>query len=214
MSADAYTTTRIQLRGIAESAIAGPQHRVAGTIRLAVRPAGFIGTAISVEVQGTDLLWQQGRIPLTGSLSTLAEAAGLQFGPPTGVYDVTEPLAPDTELTIDPASAQVIYRSLYAGAQALITFAEGQHPVLWPEHFDVAVTVGEANYGVSPGDSYHPRPYAYVGPWTPRAGAFWNAPFGALLSLDVAAAETTLVADVAAFFSEGRRRLQATRTET
>jgi hypothetical protein len=207
MPADAFTTTRIQLRGIAESVIAGPQYRAAGTVRLAVRPAGFTGTSIPVEVQGTDLVWQQGRTPLTGSLETLAETAGLQFGPPTGVYDVTQALAPGTELDLDPASAHVIYRSLYAGAQALIAFAEGQHPVLWPEHFDVAVTAGEVNYGVSPGDSFHPRPYAYVGPWVPRAGAFWNAPFGALLGLDEAAAETTLVAEIAAFFSEGRRLL-------
>ena len=207
MSVDAFTTTRIQLRGIAESVIAGPQYRAAGTVRLAVRPAGFIGTAIPVEVQGTDLVWPRGRTPLTGRVDSLAESAGLQFGPPTGSYDVAEPLAPSTELDIDPASAQVIFRSLYAGAQALLAFAEDQHPVLWPEHFDVAVTAGEVNYGVSPGDSFHQRPYAYVGPWTPRVGEFWNAPFGALLGLDMTAAETTLVADIAAFFSEGHRRL-------
>ena len=33
--------------------------------------------------------------------------------------------------------------------------------------------------GVSAGDDYYPRPYAY-GPWTQRTGPFWNAPFGAL----------------------------------
>jgi hypothetical protein len=32
-----YVATRRQLRGIAESLVAGPQHRAAGTIRLAVR---------------------------------------------------------------------------------------------------------------------------------------------------------------------------------
>ena len=38
-------------------------------------------------------------------------------------------------------------------------------PVLWPEHFDLAIDVDEVNYGVSPGDGYHGAPYAYVGPW-------------------------------------------------
>ena len=56
--------------------------------------------------------------------------------------------------------------------------------MLWPEHFDVAVTEDEVNYGVSPGDDFHPLPYAYVGPWTSRIGVFWNAPFGAFATLD------------------------------
>jgi hypothetical protein len=51
--------------------------------------------------------------------------------------------------------------------------------VLWPEHFDVGISVGEVNYGVSPGDDAIPEPYAYVGPWSPQTGPFWNVPFGA-----------------------------------
>jgi hypothetical protein len=38
---DAFVATRRQLRGVAESLIAGPQYRASGTIRLAVRPDGF-----------------------------------------------------------------------------------------------------------------------------------------------------------------------------
>ena len=207
MPDDPYVVTRTQLRGIAESLIAGPQYRAAGTIRLAVRPAGFIGTAIPVEVQGADFVWPEGRARLAGTVGALAEAAGLSFGPPTGVYDVTDPLPADAELDIDAASARAIFHSLYAGAQALLTFEAHQHPVLWPEHFDVAITVAEVNYGVSPGDSFHEGPYAYVGPWTAQTGEFWNAPFGALRTLDPAIAETELVAQIAAFFDEGRRRL-------
>ena len=45
------------------------------------------------------------------------------------------------------------------------------------------VTDDEVNYGVSPGDEFHPLPYAYVGPWTSRIGPFWNAPFGAFMAL-------------------------------
>jgi hypothetical protein len=56
--------------------------------------------------------------------------------------------------------------------------------ILWPEHFDIAVTVTTPderglNLGFSPGDEFSAEPYAYAGPWTPLTGLFWNAPFGA-----------------------------------
>jgi hypothetical protein len=73
--------------------------------------------------------------------------------------------------------------------------------VLWPEHFDVAVTLDEVNYGVSLGDGYLPEPYAYVGPWQPRTGEFWNAPFGA--------AKPLTGMDVEDFFRTGLRQLSA-----
>ena len=64
-----------------------------------------------------------------------------------------------------------------------------------------------SNYGVSAGDSYHPLPYAYVSPWTPRSGAFWNAPFGALHPLDPAADADELKDSIVDFFERGRKEL-------
>lgn len=205
MSAD-YVATRRQLRGVAESLIAGPQYRAAGTIRLAVRPDGFTGVALPIAVHGTALVWQQGSAALAGPVGALATAAGVTAGPPDGVYDVVDPLAADAVLDIDPAAADRLYRSLYAGGFAIKHVLSEQHPVLWPEHFDVAVTEDEVNYGVSAGDDHHPTPYAYVGPWTARRGPFWNAPFGALLALDPADDVDELARRVADFFSEGRAR--------
>lgn len=53
---------------------------------------------------------------------------------------------------------------------------------LWPEHFDVAVELGNeqaeqrAGYGGSPCDEAHPEPYLYVTPWTARpTGELWQA---------------------------------------
>jgi hypothetical protein len=47
---------------------------------------------------------------------------------------------------------------------------------LWPEHFDLAIEMGEATYGFSPGDDVHPEPYAYVGPWEAAvSGDLWQA---------------------------------------
>jgi hypothetical protein len=204
---DTYVVTRRQLQGVAESLIAGPQYRDSGTIRLAVRADGFTGTVLPVAVHGTELVWPQGRAPLSGLVSILAEAAGLQLGPPTGAYDAVAPLAPDAILAVDAAASQWLYRCLYAGGHALKNVLPEQHPVLWPEHFDVAATEDEVNYGVSAGDSYHPHPYAYVGPWTPRSGAFWNAQFGAMLALEETADVDALSTGVTEFFEEGRRQL-------
>jgi hypothetical protein len=61
---DVYVATRRQLRGVAESLIAGPQYRASGTIRLAVRPDGFTGAAIAIAVHGTDLVLPNDSVPL------------------------------------------------------------------------------------------------------------------------------------------------------
>jgi hypothetical protein len=105
-------------------------------------------------------------------------------------------------LDLDPDSATRVHHGLRIGAQALKAFAPDQEPVLWPEHFDVSVTVAGVNYGVSPGDSYHPRPYAYVSPYGARTDPFWNAPFGALLALSPGD-DANRVVD---FFEHGRRQ--------
>lgn len=203
-SATDFVATRRQLRGIAESLIAGPQYRAAGTIRLAVRPDGFVGVALPLAVHGTEFIWQDGGAPLTGSPGALAAAAGVDYGPPEGVYAIADPLPADAVLDIDAGAAELIQRSLYAGGFALKQVLPESHPVLWPEHFDVAVADAEVNYGVSAGDSYHDTPYAYVGPWTPRTGAFWNAPFGAVLPLDPTHDVDRLAEDVVGFLQRGR----------
>lgn len=207
MNDEAYVNTRRQLRGIAESFIAGPQHRSAGTIRLAVRPDGFTGVSIPVAVRGTELVWGDAGAPLTGAVGALAAATGLDVGPPDGVYEVVDPLRFDTVLEVDGEAAELVHRSLYAGGFALTSVLPQGHPVLWPEHFDVAVTEDEVNYGVSPGDDFHPLPYAYVGPWTSRIGEFWNAPFGAFKALDPSHDVDRLAADVTEFFDRGRAEL-------
>jgi len=71
---------------------------------------------------------------------------------------------------------------------------------LWPEHFDLGSTLGEINFGFSPGDDAISHPYAYVGPWTPKEGSFWNQPFGATRTNG----ELTTVDQALAFFEEGR----------
>ncbi|MDT5207677.1 MAG: hypothetical protein QOF67_92 [Mycobacterium sp.] len=200
-----YVETRRQLRGVAESLIAGPQFRASGTIRLAVRPDGFTGVSIPIAVHGTELVFPNGSVALDGPLSQIA--AGLDLGPPDGVYDVLDPLPSDAVLSLDAAATGWIHRSHYAGGHAIKNVLPDQHPVLWPEHFDVAATEDEVNYGVSAGDDYHPTPYAYVGPWVQRSGSFWNAPFGASCPLNPADDVDELTVHISDFFERGRREV-------
>ena len=194
------TETRLSLHGVAESVIAGPQYRAHGTIRLRVTPGGFGGVKLGLRVAGTDLVWDGGSASLTGTLGALAEVAGVELGT-AGIYHDSPNLPADHVLAVDAAAAALLADAFARGEAAMGAFAPDETPVLWPEHFDLGIALDEINYGLSPGDATHPRPYAYVGPWTaPAQGGFWNAPFGALRPLD----ELPDADAVASFFAEGR----------
>ena len=150
----------------------------------------------------TDFLQQMRdrRVPLRGTIGDIAVALGTNAGEPADLYSEHAEFGADDELAMDPVAAELLLDWFARGDRALRRFAQSEEPILWPEHFDLGIAVGEVNYGVSPGDGAHPLPYAYVGPWTPRHGDFWNAPFGA-----VRTAEQLPDADaVAAFFAAGR----------
>lgn len=204
MNDDALARTRRSLHGIAELVLAGPQHRASGKIRLRVTPGGFGGVTTDLRVEGTDLVGPAGRVPLAGSYREVATAAGVEAGAPVGVYTDTTGVDPDEAVDLDPAAAALVEGWFALGDAALRAFAADAgsdvEPVLWPEHFDLAITVDEVNYGISLGDAGHAAPYAYVGPWTARTGPFWNAPFGALRP----AADLPDADAVAAFFAQGR----------
>lgn len=199
-----YAATRRSLHGVAELVIAGPQHAAHGTIRLRVEPGGFGGVSLPVRVEGTDLVWDGGRTPLGGTCRELASAAALEPSAP-GLYHDDSGVDPDEPLTFDPDALGLLLGWFERSDAALRSFAPGQEPVLWPEHFDLGVSLGEVNYGASPGDAGHGAPYAYVGPWTPRTGSFWNASFGALRPAEA----LPDVAAVHSFFSDGQQAAEA-----
>jgi hypothetical protein len=203
---EGWAQTRRCLHGVAELVIAGPQYRAHGTIRLQSVPGGFGGAALGVQVIAGELRWDGGRsrLPIESrTCEELSSAAGLVVGRPEGLYTSGSGVAPDEPLAVDPEAATVLAGWFERGDTALRQFAPGSSPVLWPEHFDVAISLDEVNYGVSGGDAGAPAPYAYVGPWTPRMGPFWNAPFGALR----AASALRDAAALLAFFTEGRQSL-------
>lgn len=160
-----FADTVAELHRVAEEVVA-PARKPDNEIALEATAGGF-GTPVfewegetrQVRVEGTDLV---------------RETDGQQEREP---------------LQVDPEAARVL-AEWYAFATEVLDRLRGEahvqeaatRPILWPEHFDVAIEMGDegagarATYGFSPGDSDHAEPYAYVAPWTAQpAGELWNA---------------------------------------
>jgi hypothetical protein len=206
MGHDELAVTRRSLHGVAELVLAGPQYRATGRLRLSVVPGGFATTLMPrLRVDGSGVSVPEG---VTAAIDgrtprTLGAELGVAAGRPEGAYEGGSGVDPDEPLAVDADRAAVILGALALGHDALAAFAAGETPVLWPEHFDVAIRVHEMNFGVSPGDGFIEEPYAYVGVASPPAGdRFWNAPFGAAVPLrDLPDAPA-----VTGFFTDGRGR--------
>jgi hypothetical protein len=201
MSAD-YATTRHSLHGVAELVLAGPRYDAGGSMRLRAGADGIRAweNPLLLLTAG-EVVAGQTRVPLAGSsYADVAAALGLAAHPLDDVYHDGPHVSPAETITLEPAHAQTLLDALARGDQALRSFAPDSEPVLWPEHFDVAITLDAVNYGVSPGDGYLERPYAYVGPHQQLTGDFWNAPFGAAHPLEELADSEELVG----FFRRGR----------
>ena len=128
--------------------------------------------------------------------------------------------APDAPLAVDAAAAAAladwfgfatsVSRSCGVDLEAGRAVAQ-----LWPEHFDLAFELGDAdagtraNYGASPGDADHPEPYLYVGPWDTsrrdRADSLWTSR-SARRSVRRAAATDDARSRGRDFFGRARRR--------
>jgi hypothetical protein len=198
--------TRQSLHAVAELVLAGPQYRTSQTIRLRVVPGGLATVREpEVRIDGAEVVAGPARVPIDGaSCRAIAEALGLAACDLSDVYTDVTGVSPDQVLAVDGAAAARLTAAFVAGDVALATFAPDSARTLWPEHFDVSLSVDEVNYGVSPGDGYLAEPYAYVGPWVVPAGPFWNAPFGATLPLG-ADPDSAAIAE---FFALGRAHVQ------
>lgn len=199
---DRLIRTRRAWHGAAEMLLAAPQYDTSGTIRLRVVPGGF-GTVATPElrVDGDELVAGTRRLQLTGhTYGELARAVGVSARPLEDLYTDGPGLRPEDPVDVDPASAARLADAFATAESALRSLAPEETPVLWPEHFDVGIRVGEVNYGLSPGDDFHATPYAYIGPTPIPTGDFWNAPFGASRPL----AELGSADGVLAFYREGR----------
>jgi len=209
-----YRRTLHSLHGVAELILAGTQRRANRSIKLTVTDDGFATGPLPrppwlLAVHGTHLVVGDNELvlPLEGTFADLAAYAGVACAPPADAYPPASGRTAADRLQINPKAAAELLAALRAGDHACRAFAAAHAPadppvpVLWPEHFDVGITIDAVNYGVSPGDDAIPYPYAYVGPHVQRPGAFWNEPFGAARAVS----ELADADGVLAFFEEGRR---------
>jgi len=225
--------TRVSWQAIAEHVVSAARHRATGRIGLRPTPGGFgspwfpaagenggderrirvDGRELVIEERGDDGAHFERREPIS-TLRAAGALIGMEPGAPSHVYTPSTALDLDAELTIDPLAAERLARffvTVEHALDALRADIDGGHATpdhaitLWPEHFDLATSIDEVNYGGSPADADHAEPYLYVGPWTPPPvdGGFWNEPFGASRP----DAATVTAAEALAFFREGRRHL-------
>jgi hypothetical protein len=175
-----FATTVQALHRVAEQIVA-PARKPDNEIALEATPGGFgtppfdhDGVSRQVRVDGVELVHAADGSEQRAALTSLEDARGLVSGLVPGRPLSGEPL------DVDPEAAARLADWYAFGAAILTEIAdETASPVcLWPEHFDIAIEMGEerANYGFSPGDEHHDEPYAYVGPWTTEVnGELWQA---------------------------------------
>ena len=217
---DPLAATRDSWHRVAEHVVAAAQFADTGKIALRSVPGGFQTTrplrgGRQLSVMGTQLVVTDETGSRATPLTTIAAAAafaGITPGMPATVYPPATPLQPDEPLYIDPGSTQRLAALYELADAALRRFASdvgagSQQPVVWPEHFDIGITVDAVNYGASPGDANLAQPYLYIGPHAgpPVRDAFWNASFGATRPMH----ETRSVEEAVAFYNAGRARLSA-----
>jgi hypothetical protein len=219
-ASDRLVSTRLALQSVAEQVLAPALYAATGHIGLRAAPGGFATPWFDdasgrrqVRVERLDLVVDRDGGQQRAALTTVGAAAalvGVTPGVPDGLYTPATRLVPDAPLDLDAASARRLAEFYAAVDQALMAFGGDQTDdpgpaQLWPEHFDLAISVAEVNYGGSPGDADHPEPYLYVGPWSPPPpdGEFWNESFGAVRPAPAGITHT----DVASFFRQGASRL-------
>jgi hypothetical protein len=169
----AFPATMAALHRVAEQVVA-PARKPDNEIALQATPGGF-GTPVfpydgaehQVRVDGAELVHSAGGEEGRAQLTSLETARG-------AVAELVPGALGDEPLGVDRDAAARLADWYAFGAGILREL--GGEPILWPEHFDIAIELDEVNYGFSPGDADHAEPYAYVGPWTaPPAGPLWNA---------------------------------------
>jgi hypothetical protein len=221
---DRLVRTRTAWHTLAERVVAPVRRRATGRIGLVPAPGGFgtgpLPSGPEVRVDGPDLVHGERREPVT----TLGAAAGFVGLDRPGEPEVYAPLTPDdpaTPLPVDAADAELLAEWFSFGATVLDEWvrATAEPPSetwLWPEHFDLALSLGaephRANYGASPGDGGTPEPYLYVGPWevhpaeSGEPDEFWDAGTYARLHLRDLVTVADPVGRALEFFAAGRTR--------
>ena len=186
-------STRRSLHTLAEHVVTPARYHVNGKIGLRQTFRGFgtpfFGDSRQIRVEASELVIDSGASEERRPITTLAEAGnfvGVEPGGPDDVYRCTTPRDPNIVLPIDEHASGCIADWFGFAASVLEELraeaTEGEAPSrvqLWPEHFDIALEMGDesaakrAGYGASPGDEVHNEPYLYVVPWVLVTDEVW-----------------------------------------
>jgi hypothetical protein len=195
-----YVETVVAVNQIAFFAIAPARYTANGKVGLRYTYRGFgtpfFGNYEQVRIEADQLVVQE-RDSVRNTVITTTRAATEFIGVPyQGTWgpkwqDPPTPTDPDQELKVDigaVAIASNIIGFAFSVLEQLRYESLTQEPSrvqLWPEHFDAAVEIGDADrgrraaFGVSPGYAAHPEPFVYVSPWEKSNldDPYWNAAF-------------------------------------
>ena len=221
----AYARTLADLHRLAVYAVSPAQRLVNGEIILESSHGGFS----TFEYDGHVARVVDDRLVLDGAahpITTLrAAAAALGIEPDVGQqeqFDVPPHGDLDEPLQIDLTAAAVLAGWFEFATHALEHLRAHAEPGddativrIWPEHFDAAIDMGDADagrratYGGSPGDRHHAEPYLYASPWAGRIDPFFDDPTFKGVSLTYAELLAAADPDHAAreFLEEARRRI-------
>ncbi len=223
--------TRTSLQLLAENVLGPWRYERTGRIGLRFTRNGF-GTPFAGDdeqvrvVDGELVVAVRGEVR-RGPVTTLRAAGELaQVSPgPVDLYEPERRVGIDDRLLIERDAADFLGELFGFGASVLEQLRaeatpgdrESTRVQLWPEHFDLAVELGDeeagrrGGYGVSPGDGHHDAPYFYVVPWADVPGdPFWDARGyrGAQLRLGDLVDVDDQRAAVLEFYRRGRRLLE------
>jgi hypothetical protein len=200
---DSFVAARDGLHALAEHVLAPARYRADGHIGLVPAPGGFgtpvFGDGERIRVEGVELVHEHPGTSTRVRITTVGAAAqfvGIEPGAVAEVYTPATPCTPDAPVALDPDAARVLAawialaESLLEDLRSAYAAHDSTAPTIWPEHFDLACELGDAdagtrgNYGASPGDRAIAEPYLYVGPHeaSRRTGKLAAYPFGAAIT--------------------------------
>jgi hypothetical protein len=177
------------LHAVAERVISPVRQRDNGKIGLRWTRGGFgtpfFGNDAQVRVEGAEIVVDTPAGERRHRLTTVRDAAAtIGFD-----LDGADEERHGTPLEVDTTAALFI-GDWFGFVTSVLEQLRAEAPPewepsrvqLWPEHFDIAVEIGNegterrAALGGSPGDGTHAGPYLYVAPWTARPeGELWQA---------------------------------------
>lgn len=223
----AYRETVDSLHRLAVYVISPAQRVVNDEIILRATPGGFSTFEFAGRVVGVqgDRLLVDGVPHRITSLNAAAEVVGIapdvaqqeQFDVPAH-GDLDAGLAVDTDAALALAEWYAFATEALDALRGEARAADDASIVrIWPEHFDVAIDMGDAaadrraTYGASPGDGHHDQPYLYVSPWAGRIDEFFGDPTfkGAALVYSQLQPQPDQPGAALGFLREARRRVLA-----